>query len=50
MTQGGIGPAGEVPVALPPRAGRRTTLGKIGLAVSLVPWAVVGAFVLLQPG
>ena len=39
MAQNSIGPVGEAPAA-PPRS-RRAVLGKIGLGVSLVPWAVL---------
>ena len=48
MAQNGIGPVGEAPAALP--RGRGAVFGKIGLGVSFVPWAVLGALVLLRPG
>ena len=48
MAQNSIGPVGEAPAALP--RGRGAVFGKIGLGVSFVPWAVLGALVLLRPG
>ncbi len=29
---------------------KRTTIGKLGLLLSLVPWAILGLLIILQPG
>jgi hypothetical protein len=50
MTTNGIGPAGEVPLAAPAPRPRRAVLGKLGLVAAFVPWAVIGALLLLRPG
>jgi hypothetical protein len=51
MTVGGIGgPVGEAPGAISAPRPRRAILGKLGLAAAVVPWAAIGALVLIQPG
>ena len=50
MTAGGIGPASEAPGAISAPRPRRAILGKLGLAAAFVPWAAIGALVLIQPG
>ena len=48
MTAGGIGPVGEAPGAISAPRPRRAILGKLGLAAAFVPWALIGAHVLIQ--
>jgi hypothetical protein len=50
MTTGGIGPASEAPGAISAPRPRRAIFGKLGLAAAFVPWAVMGAIVLIRPG
>ncbi|MBE3069212.1 MAG: hypothetical protein IMZ66_03145 [Planctomycetes bacterium] len=49
MTQNSLPPASGIPPAAAP-ARQRTILGKIALALALVPWAYLGLVLLLQPG
>ena len=49
MTENGI-QTGSGPSGPTPPAPGRAVLGKIALAVSLVPWAMIVALVLLRPG
>jgi hypothetical protein len=48
MKQSDMGLAGKTPSARP--RVRRSVCGKVGLAVSLVPWAVLAALCMLEPG
>jgi hypothetical protein len=50
MAAGDIGPVGDAAAhAAQPRA-RRTIFGKIGLVFAIVPWVILGMFVVWRPG
>jgi len=50
MAQSGTGPISGIPGTPATPAPRRAVLGKIALALSLVPWAVMLALMLIRPG
>jgi len=50
MTSNGTGPIDAAPEAPPAPRRRRSTLGKIGMVLSFVPWVIMVSFVLLKPG
>ena len=50
MAAGDIGPVGGAVAAAAAPKLRRTIFGRIGLVLSLVPWAFFGAMCLIKPG